>query len=231
MVLAIAFVFVGNHAFTADQLHHAMVHDSGEAELDDDQLARATLWLSAYYWDRGYANVHISDPVITDTAVTIHIDEGPKFTIASVAITGHPLGDPRGDLAFVKTRARSVFSRREIAADMARLSDDYGDRGYAFANIIPLTHVDLDRKTIALDFEVEPGEPAVIDEIEVRATSRDDEARIRRAIPIVVGGAFSHAELMDSKERAAKVARSEVDIAMMHGTTNNGVKILIEVRD
>jgi len=241
MILGVALVFVGNHAFTADQLRHAMVDPlrdpaavvqaNGEIDLDRDQLARATLWLSAFYWDRGYANVTIGDPQVTDTQVTIRVDEGPRFTISSLAITGDSLGDRGGDRAIVKTRPKDVFSRSRIVADVARLSDDYGDRGYAFASIIPITHVDLEHDTIALELEIIPGERAVIDDVEVHASRPDDEAKIRRAIPIVVGQVYSHSELMDAKERAAKLARSEIDVAIMHGTSEYGVKIVLEVRE
>jgi outer membrane protein assembly factor BamA len=48
-----------------------------------------------------------------------------------------------------------VFSRSAIVAGRQRVSAKLAKDGMADANVLPLTKVDLDKKTIDLTFEIE----------------------------------------------------------------------------
>ena len=143
-------VFTGNHGCTSDELRALMTHPVDEPS----GLERDLLLLSSYYLDRGYANVRVVTPRVDVTTITIPIDEGPIFTLGAVTATGELIGDEHANLAKVRVRSGSVFSRAMIARDRESLIAYYKDHGYPNASVEPLSKIDPARTTIDLDFEI-----------------------------------------------------------------------------
>src|SRR5262249_15057234 len=142
--------FVGNHAISSDELVAALDGEivTPAGDFDDEVIERDLLLVSAYYWDRGYALVKVEAPRYDREhhIVTVPVEEGPKFTMSTVALTGDVLG---GEPA-IQIREGMTFSRTAIAKDREALATFYQDRGYAYANVLPLTKVDMDAHRIAL---------------------------------------------------------------------------------
>jgi outer membrane protein insertion porin family len=166
--------FSGNHEVPAYALRAAMDSpldsppNSTEA-FDEEALERDLLLISAYYWDRGYANVRVGEPVIdpeTNT-IAIRIQEGPTFKIGDVAITGTLVGSARTNLGKLSVTRGELFSRTRIANDRESLATYYEDLGYANVMVLPMTKVDLDTRTIAMTWEVTPGQVATIERVNV----------------------------------------------------------------
>lgn len=160
-------VFTGNASISSRELLDA-IDDPFEPSgaLQQEIFERDLLLLSAYYWDRGYARVHVGEPKISATEIVIPITENEIFTIGSVAVTGDPT--PR-----MKARHRDalrvkpgvMFSRTLIADDRTQLSRYYEERGYAYVNVLPLTKVDIAKRTIGLTFEIERGKLTNVERI------------------------------------------------------------------
>src|SRR5512140_2505702 len=175
--------FIGNNAISDDELRNAIatrradalsfLNDSGV--YSQEAFERDLLLISAHYWDRGYANVKVGTPQLRLSRdkqymyLSIPIDEGPVFTIGAVNFKGDlmPAGPtgPAKNLEKIKMRAGYKFSRTLIAEDREALSSYYQDQGYAYANVLPLTMVDLDKKQINLTFEVARGKRAYFERI------------------------------------------------------------------
>ena len=86
----------------------------------------------------------------------------PLFTIGKINFKGDLIG-PR--TKYFKTHDActpgETFNRaRRSARTSEKLSDLYKDQGYAYANVLPLTTVDVDKRTVDLTFEVAKGKRA-----------------------------------------------------------------------
>jgi outer membrane protein assembly factor BamA len=115
---------------------------------DEAALEYAEWYILAAYWDRGFAEVQVKDPVVKRRGkrldVAIPIDEGPVYRIGQVATNlpgGVRFGVKRGD----------VFARSKIADALAKLNESL--REYR-ATVIPVTKLDRETRTIDLTFEV-----------------------------------------------------------------------------
>jgi outer membrane protein insertion porin family len=234
MLLAVALVFVGNHAFSSAQLTGAMA-SGGQAfdpsvAVDSDDFQRALIGVENLYANHGYATVRIADPELSGDIVTVRIDEGPKYTVSTVTITGDYFGDPRTYLAAMSTRAGRLFSRYDVQYDDSYLIRHYENRGYAFANIVPFTHLDTVHGTISLEFQVDRGERAYYESIDVVAPTPEMADNIRRSLPIAVGDMYTSSAIDEMKRRADRVTGRDVGFTTGHGTTPTGVKVVLEVR-
>ena len=228
--------FSGNATVSSDRLRTAIA----EYPLFDDAgaivpevLERDLLLISAFYWDRGHVQVKVGAPVISPSrdAVTIPIEEGPVFTVGSVTVTGDLIGSARANLARVRVRPGVLFSRTRIANDRETLSNFYQDQGYAYVNVLPLTKVDLARKTIGLTFEITRGKRSYFERIEVHGNSKTSTHTIRRAMKIAEGDLFTNLDLVDGKRRVQALGFDDVAIATRRGSSDELVVLIIEVQE
>src|SRR5678810_433619 len=159
------------------------------------------------YWDRGYANVKVGTPQLRlsrdkqNMYLSIPVDEGPIFTIGTVNFKGDLIGSPTQNLDKIRMRAGNTFSRTMIAEDREKLSAYYQDQGYAYANVLPLTKVDLPTRKINLTFEVARGKRAYFERINIRGNSKTRDKVIRREMKISEGELFNNTNLEISKKR------------------------------
>jgi outer membrane protein assembly factor BamA len=112
---------------------------------DADALAVDQVFLSAAYWDRGFALIKVGEPRLIRHGpkldVEIPVVEGPVFRYGTIAgnVVNAPLGIRRGD----------VFSRSKVAAARDKLADLTG------ASVVPVTNVDVEHRRIDLTFELQ----------------------------------------------------------------------------
>lgn len=228
--------FTGNQRVATPVLRAAMTLPlaSATAAFDADALERDLLLVSAYYWDHGYANVRVGAPVIDAAAssITIPVEEGDTFAIGEVTVTGALVGGMRANRDRLGVRAGELFSRSRIAADRERLQAYYEDRGYAFANVLPLTKVDAARRTIALAWEVTPGPIATVDQVTVLDADALLEAQVRQALAIAPGARFSGAALRTGKARIAALPHvANVVVSTKRGSAADRIALTIEITD
>jgi outer membrane protein insertion porin family len=228
--------FVGNATVSSDRLRAAideypLFDDAGT--IVQEVLERDLLLISAFYWDHGHAPVKVGEPVIPPSrdAVTIPIDEGPVFTMGPVTVTGELIGGAKANLRMVRVLPGVIFSRAMIADDRERLSDFYQDQGYAYANVLPLTKLDLERKTIGLTFEITRGQRAYFERIEIYGSSKTPTRTIRRAMKIAEGDLFTNRELVEGKGRLEALGFDDVAISTKRGSSDELVVVTIEVRE
>jgi outer membrane protein insertion porin family len=228
--------FTGNATVSSERLRAAIA----EYPLFDDAgaivpevLERDLLLISAFYWDRGHAQVKVGEPVISPSkdAVTIPIEEGPVFTMGPVAVTGELIGSAKANLAMVRVRSGATFSRTRIANDREALSNFHQDQGYAYANVIPITKIDLARKTIGLTFEISRGKRSYFERIEVYGNSKTPTHAVRRAMKIAEGDLFTNSALVDGKRRVEALGFDEVVLATKRGSSDERVVLMIEVQE
>lgn len=238
--------FVGNNAISDDELRGAIgtrradalsfINDSGT--YSQEAFERDLLLVSAHYWDRGYANVKVGTPQLRLSRdkqymyLSIPIDEGPVFTIGSVNFKGDLIGSAAVNLEKIHIRTGMKFSRTLIAEDREALSNYYQDQGYAYANVLPLTKVDIDKKQLSLTFEVSRGKRAYFERINIRGNSRTRDKVIRREMKISEGELFNNTNLEVSKRRIMALGYFEnVVVSTKRGSSDEFVEVNVEVTE
>ena len=238
--------FIGNRSISDDELRLAIqtrredalafVNDSGV--YSQEAFERDLLLVSAHYWDRGFANVKVGTPQLRLSRdkeymyLSIPIDEGPVFTIGAVNFKGDLIGSAADNLAKIKMRAGTTFSRTQIAEDREKLSAYYQDQGYAYANVLPLTKVDLPTRKITLTYEVARGKRAYFERINIRGNAKTRDKVIRREMKISEGELFNNTNLETSKRRITALGFFEnVVVSTKRGSSDEFVEVNVEVSE
>jgi outer membrane protein insertion porin family len=101
--------------------------------------------LSVHYYDHGYVYHKIDEPVILrgrdGIEIVIRVEEGEQYRVGKVEIGGELIQEGETLLKKVQLTTGQIFRGSRLRADMATLTEIYSDKGYAFAQVEPVTKI------------------------------------------------------------------------------------------
>jgi len=187
----------------------------------DDQYSREKLSgdiekLNAWYLNRGFLDFSLDSTQVAispdkkDMYLTAGLTEGEAYNISAVTVSGDtilPKEEVEKLAAFLVPG--NVFSRRlvELATDSiaARLSNI----GYAFAQVTPIPTLDRDKRTVAIDLQVQPGPRVNVRRIVFKGNTRTADVVLRREMRQFEGSWYSQAAIDRSKVRLQRLGYFE----------------------
>ena len=145
--------FEGNEAFTEKDLLKQMSTKkrtllgffTDDGILQGNQLKQDVQKISSFYFNNGFINSQVGDPVITRDAKGIYIkmtiQEGKRFNVGKVQISGDEIGKSRESLfALLKTQEGKNYNREAVMRDIETITVAANDEGYAHAELVPETY-------------------------------------------------------------------------------------------
>ncbi len=236
--------FIGNHAYTARQLrgviatgtHNFLSFVTGAGVLDRKKLDEDVDRLTAYYYDRGYLNVRVSEPTVTRQAagltVTYNVDEGLPYTVGDIEISGDlkfPASELRDRLTL---KSGELFRGSTLQHDVLTLSDFYSNRGYAFVNVDPRTQLDPATHVIAVTFAINPNHLVLVDRIRISGNTKTSDKVIRREMRIQEQEPYSAEQIRDSKARLDRLGFfDETRISTTPGNQPDRIDLDVDVHE
>jgi outer membrane protein insertion porin family len=224
-------VITGNKAIATDDIKESMKNsewwifsflgDSGT--LRSEALQEDVEAIRNLYYNKGYIQVQVGDPVIeehpytehtyeylgqTETYVTrnevsirIGIKEGDQFHVDSVTLRGN-VSIPTADLLKeVKLKRGDVFSREVMRQDVNRIIDRFDSISRPFANVTPTFKIDEQSKTVMIAVDIQEGGEVRIGRIDITGNSKTRDKVVRREMRLDEGDLYSRQALRRSYER------------------------------
>lgn len=207
--------FSGNKKFSADDLRDQMethaetwisfIDESGIYK--KDILKLDVFRLEAYYQDHGYLRARVQEPNINvdqknkEITISISIEEGSQYRVGK--ITSKPDDTVSADdiLKALQMKSRDVYSLSKVRAGILNISDLYSERGYAYADVNPITKINENLRTVDVSIEVDRGRKVYVGEINVIGNTRTLDNVIRREFRLKEGELFDSVKLRRSKQR------------------------------
>lgn len=192
--------------------------------------------IKAFYYDHGFLEIKVGEPQITNDAkwiyIKIPVEEGPQYHLSEVKIAGD-LVKPEEELRrFIKVVPEELFSREKIQADISSLTDVYGEQGYAFVDITPLTNINADNKTVSLTYDISKGEAVYIEKITVTGNTRTQDKVIRREMRLKEEELYNNKKLKRSRERINNLGYFEdVKINTRRGSGPDRMALEVNVKE
>jgi outer membrane protein insertion porin family len=235
--------FEGNQAFSDRRLRRVMTTKeewilsrfTGAGVLNADALKTDTERLTAWYYDNGYISVRVDEPAVErkddGLHVTIKIDEGDRFNVGAIEFAG----DVREDLDLRKDlelTSGTVFRSSKLRQDILKLTDRYGDVGYAFVNIEPETEIDQDAKTVDITYRIDQGPEVTIDKIAVTGNTKTRDKVIRRELKVEEQQRFSGTKLKKSRDALNRLGFfQEVNLTTQRGRSEERLDLQVDVKE
>jgi outer membrane protein insertion porin family len=98
-----------------------------------------------------------------------------------------------------------LFKRSTLQMVMKELSDLYGDRGYAFANVVPLTKPNKETGEMNIVFQIQKGKKVRIDRIDIIGNDPTIDKVVRREIPIAEGDWYTGSGIEEARMRLMRL--------------------------
>lgn len=238
--------FIGNKKLRDDELKKVMGTQEGgffsfitsSGTYQESAFERDMLLLTALYYDRGYINVKISEPAVLLSPdkrymyITIHVREGRRYRIGKLDFKGDLLWPKETLHENLRTKPGQIFNRTRLGKDVMRLSNGYKDKGYAYANISPLTSIDANKRTVSLTFDLQKGPIVTIERINIRGNAKTRDKVIRRELRISEGDRYSQTGLERSRARVTALGFFEsVNLSTRRGSKDDRIIVNFEVKE
>ncbi|MCC6953785.1 MAG: hypothetical protein IT290_06680, partial [Deltaproteobacteria bacterium] len=211
--------FRGNTAFTPTELLSPLKLDTRTVLFSPTAIPALCRAIEKMYQERGYFLVKVDcsvAPSDDDRRVyNITIDEGARLRLRSLAFEGESEIGPQELSSAVTTEEAGPFFLRvwqpgyvineTVAQDVVRLEELYRDRGYNEATVQPLFTLDESGDAIQGTFQIDQGDPVLLETVETQwlhpdgtpIGATDIPAELRDVTSGIVAGARSSPGALD----------------------------------
>ena len=140
--------------------------------------------------NKGYLNVQVSQPTVELSedkkwfTVWFDVSEGEPFTVAEVGFRGFTVFEDQELREGLKIKDGEIFQRVKIRDEITRLTDLYGSKGYAFADVVPNVTPNPEAKTATIILNIKEGEMMRIRQINIHGNDKTRDNVIRREVRV-----------------------------------------------
>lgn len=211
--------FRGNKSFTAKELRKVMQtqQKSFMSFFDEsgiykkDVLKLDLLRLEAFYQDKGFIRVRVLDAKIDVNKrekiinITIPVDEGARFKINKITAKGDDTYTEEEILSVMRLKKGDIHNVSKFREDVMTVTELYSRKGYAYADVNPLTKVDDKNATVDLEMSINRGSKVYVGQINVIGNIMTRDNVIRREFRMKEGELYNSAKLNRSKARISNL--------------------------
>lgn len=237
-------VFEGNKSFKAKQLKKEIQTSekgfffwiTSSGDLDRTKLDQDAALLNTFYSNQGYIRVRVADPVMDigeeGIRITFKIDEGSRFKVGKVDISGD-LIKPKEELLKNLQLGNSTYYNRELLrSDIIALSDLYGVDGYAYADINPVVKENNDTLMVDVTYAVQKKQEVYFENIFISGNTRTRDKVIRRQLKVHEKEKFNGAALKRSIRNLYRLDYFEdVKVNTLKGSKDDQMVLKIDVTE
>jgi outer membrane protein insertion porin family len=207
--------FVGNRAIEPWELKNVM--ETKEATLisfitgtgvyQRETLRNDLRRIEAFYQTRGFLRVEVGEPDVRvdqkakGIFITVTVKEQDQYRVGRLQVAGDDLFGAEELKSLMRLQEGEIFDRSQLANDVLKLSDRYTERGYAFADVVPLTNIDQERRLVNIDVQIDRGPQVRVGRVLIVGNEITRDKVIRREIRLSEGDLFDSSKLRRSRQR------------------------------
>jgi len=164
--------------------------------------------LAYFYTTKGFPLVKVTGPITFVSPdkkfiyLSYTIEEGEKFLFSNIDVNTDDYIFTKDELEEkIFLKKDELYNSMEIRRQMIEFQNLYGDKGYAFTNVVPLMNYNQEEKTVDIVFKIDKGNLAYFNEINVIGNNKTRDKVIRRELRVKEGELYSFSKLELSKTR------------------------------
>jgi outer membrane protein insertion porin family len=238
---------VGNEAFPESQIRgnwESAVTNWLSWYRRDDQYSREKLSgdlekLNNFYLDRGYVDFNVEStqvsvsPTKQDMFITANISEGDVYTISDVKVSGDTVLPQEEIEKLIIVKPGATFSRALLELTSDAVTTMLANIGYAFAQVNPIPEIDREKRTVAINFYIEPGPRVQVRRIVFKGNANTADEVLRREMRQFESSWYSQAALDRSKIRLQRLGffeSVEIETPVVTGHPDQ-VDVVVNVKE
>lgn len=207
--------FVGNTIASDERLKTQIQSKPGflwylfRGQVDRSKIDEDIERLTAYYRGLGFFNARIGRELAFDDSgqwltLTFVIDEGPRYQVRSVAVSGNDKFPTERLLAETELKPGEYFNLAKMRRDVVTLRDVYGGEGHIFADVQADPRFLEEPGQLDLIYQIKEGGVWRADRINIVITGENPHTResvVRNRLSIRPGDLLDTRELRASERR------------------------------
>ncbi len=240
-------VFLGNKRFDDADLQRVIRSRedrwwrvwSGADKYDPDRVAFDREMLRKHYLEYGYADFLVESAIAElspdrkNFYVTFTISEGERYKVGKIDVKSNIRDLDATQLNSVVTfKSGEWYKASAIENTVNALTDELGNRQYAFVDVVPSVNRRRDDREIDITFTINEGRKAFVENINISGNVRTMDSVIRREMTLSEGDAFNAARLKRSEQKLRNLSYFEnVQVKTTRGSTPDKTNIDINVAE
>ena len=190
-------------------------------KLNEDMVSQDIDKLTAYYRNLGFFRAKIRQEVSynaehTWAKVKFFIDEGPRYRVRSIQVQGAEAFEANRLLAKMETRQGDFVNLGRMQRDLTILRDEYGSRGFIFADIEAKPRFDEEPGQLDILYDIKEGQQYRVGRIFVNIDGQQAQTRrnvVLNRLSIQPGDLVDVREIRKSERRLGQSQLFEVNPA------------------
>ena len=164
--------------------------------------------------------------------IIIPVEEGPQFRINSLEVKGDNTIPHDEIKKSILTKKGDIYNVSQLREDIVTVTDMYSSKGFAYADINPITKIDDQIHTVDLSIDIDKGKKVYVGEINMLGNIKTKDNVIRREFRLKEGEVFDGSKLKRSKQRINNLNYFEdVKIDTQRGENPDLIDILATVTE
>jgi outer membrane protein insertion porin family len=236
--------FEGNRSFSEGELKGLMATKeewlfsfvTNRGVLDRDILTNDIAILSNHYYDNGYIDHKIDEPIVLrdrdGLELVIRVDEGQQYRVGKVEIGGELIQDGGQMLKQVKLTTGQIFRGSRLRDDISTITDMYSNKGFAFVQVDPVTQVNASEKKVDVALVITRGPPVYFNRILVAGNTKTRDKVVRRELDATEQELYSGSKITQSRNALQRTGYFE-DVQLTTKKTDqpDTVDLLVDVKE
>jgi outer membrane protein insertion porin family len=209
----------------------------GTGRVNEELLKQDRNKMRQYFIDNGYLDATISEAVVEkvdeDLVVYFDVFEGDQYTVKAIAASGD-LVDKSVDATLEDTDLEEgdIFNASTVREDSFKISDKFGDQGYAYANVIPDTRINRESRSVNLTYKIDKGKKVRINKIRIQGNDKTYDNVIRRELTLNERDLYSSSKIRRSETLLQRLGYfDEVSVASQPATRDDEVDLAVNVKE
>jgi outer membrane protein insertion porin family len=236
--------FVGNKAYSDSKLRGLMSTSEANilswftsaGDLNQETLNQDVGKLTAFYQNNGYIQAKVGDPQVEfkedGIEITIKIDEGSRFKVGKVEVTGELIFPKEQLLNQIKLSKEEFYDRETVRTDILTLTDLYADEGYAYVEIKPQIDEDKDKLLVNITYQIVKGKEVYFERINIAGNTKTRDKVIRRELQVYEQELFGSRRLKRSIQNLYRLDYFEdVKVNTTKGSADDKMVLDVDVKE
>lgn len=240
-------VFLGNKRFDDGDLQRVIRSRedrwwriwSGADKYDPDRVAFDREMLRKFYLEHGYADFLVESAIAELSPdrkhfyVTFTLNEGERYKVGKIDVKSN-LQDLDGETlrSALTFKSGEWYKASAIENSVNKLTDELGNRQYAFVDVTPTVERRRDAREIDIAFTINEGNKVFVENININGNVRTMDEVIRREMQLVEGDPFNAARLKRSEQKLRNLTYFEnVQVKTARGSSPDKTNIDINVAE
>ncbi len=234
--------FIGNDHFSAEALIDKLATRAsglGSWFTDSDVFNQNKFkadgqLIIQHYLEHGYLDVSIDSlhlmltPNMDDFYLSMSIHEGEAYTVTGVELQGDLIPSKQALTEEIKLEVGKVYALSKMQKTLQAISEKVGDEGYAFVNVTPSFHRNIEDHTVVVVLDIEKGREVYVDRIQIAGDDKTKDHVIRREFRQHEGERYKASAVRRSQERVQRLSFMK-KVTIAKSSTDHPKKINLDV--